>query len=385
MYTIKKFNNISDEIYKSLPEEKYNFITDDSNYDAALVRSANLIEEKFPENLLAIARAGVGINNIPVDRCSEEGIVVFSTPGANANAVKEMVILGMLLGGRKIIPSVKWVEAQGENVAKDMEKIKKNFVGAEIQGKTLGVIGLGAIGSMIANIAIRLGMNVVAYDPYLSVKIALSLNNKIRVMPSNLDVFKEADYITFHIHETPETRGMINEELISNMKDGVVILNYARGGIVNEDDMVVAVTSGKVGRYVTDFPSVKYKGIDNIIATPHLGASTPEAEENCAKMAAAQLANFLETGAIHNSVNMPETELPDWSGPRIAIINKNVTNMLGKMGSVLAEGGYNIEHMVNHGKGDYAYTVFDLNKEADEKLIEALKAVEGIVTARIVK
>lgn len=385
MAVIKKFNNISDEIYNSLPKGKYEFITEGDSYDAALVRSANLIEEKFPKGLMAIARAGVGVNNIPIDRCSEEGIVVFSTPGANANAVKEMVIMAMLMSCRKIVPAIKWVEEQGENVAKDMEKVKKNYVGQEIMGKTLGVIGLGGIGSLVANAAIRLGMNVIGFDPFISVNMALRLNNNVKVVSSREEVFANADFLTFHIHETAETRGMINEETLAQMKDGVVVLNFARGGIVNEDHMALAVKSGKVGRYFTDFPSPKFKGIENIVATPHLGASTPEAEENCARMAADQLKRFIETGAIHNSVNMPETELPDWNGPRIAIINRNVTNMLGKMCAVLADDGCNIEHMINHGKGDYAYTVFDINKLADEVLLGKLKAIDGIVAARIVK
>jgi len=388
MLTVKKFNKISDTIYTKMPKEKYTFIEEGEEYDAALVRSAELHDTVFPKGLLAIARAGAGVNNIPVDRCSEEGIVVFNTPGANANAVKELVICGMMLACRRIIPGVEWVEEQHSqnipDVAERMEKAKKNFVGQEIAGKRLGVIGLGAIGIMVANAAVALDMEVVGYDPFLSVDAALRLSRSVKLAKTLDDIYAECDFITLHLPQTPKTKGMINEEVIAKMKKGAVLLNYARGGLIDDDAVLKALDDGRLGRYVTDFPDDKIIGNPCVIATPHLGASTPEAEENCARMAAAQLEEYITNGNIINSVNFPNCEMPRGEGCRIAIINKNVTNMVGQITAVLANDGHNIEHMLNRSRGAWAYTLIDVLNEPAEKCISAIKAIEGVVRVRVI-
>ena len=385
MFTIKKFNNISDAIYESLPLAGYKFVTEGEAYDAAIVRSADLKETVFPPQLCAIARAGAGVNNIPLDRCFEQGIVVFNTPGANANAVKELVICALLLSCRRIVPGIEWVEKQDADVAENMEKAKKNFVGSEIAGKTLGVVGLGAVGVMVANAAAALGMNVLGCDPYLSVEMALRLDSRVKVVKTNDEIFRAADFITLHVPENDATRGMINKDKIALMKNDVAILNFARGGLVVDDDILEAIDNNEIDIYITDFPNDKINHHDRVIAMPHLGASTPEAEINCAKMAAAELREFLTTGNIRNSVNFPPCEMPAFEGWRITVINRNIPNMLGQMTTALTAEDYNIEHMNNRGKGDWAYTVFDVNKKPSDSLIAALNAIEGIVRVRVIE
>jgi D-3-phosphoglycerate dehydrogenase len=385
MFTIKKFNNISDAIYESLPVTEYKFVTEGDDYEAAIVRSADLKETVFPKDLYAIARAGAGVNNIPLDRCCEQGIVVFNTPGANANAVKELVICALLLSCRRIVPGIEWVEKQDSDVAKNMEKAKKNFVGSEIAGKTLGVVGLGAVGVMVANAAAALGMNVLGCDPYLSVEMALRLDSRVQVVKTNDEIFKAADFITLHVPENDATRGMINRDKIALMKNDVAILNFARGGLVVDEDILEAIDSNRIDIYITDFPNDRINHHDRIICTPHLGASTPEAEENCAKMAAAEIKEFLTTGNIRNSVNFPPCEMPAFEDYRITVINRNIPNMLGQMTAALSAEEYNIEHMNNRGKGDWAYTVFDVNKKPSDSLIAALNAIEGVVKVRVIE
>ncbi len=385
MYTIKKFNNISDAIYDSLPLNGYKFVTDGDDYDAAIVRSADLKETQFPPQLCAIARAGAGVNNIPLDRCSEQGIVVFNTPGANANAVKELVICALLLSCRRIVPGIEWVERQDADVAKNMEKAKKNFVGSEIAGKTLGVVGLGAVGVMVANAAAALGMKVLGCDPYLSVEMALRLDSRVQVVKTNDEIYRAADFITLHVPENDATRGMINRDKIALMKNDVAILNFARGGLVVDEDILEAIDNGEIDIYITDFPNDKINHHDRVIAMPHLGASTPEAEENCAKMAAAELKEFLSTGNIRNSVNFPACEMPAFEDFRITVVNRNIPNMIGQMSAALTAEDYNIEHMNNRGKGDWAYTVFDVNKKPSDSLIAALNAIDGVVKVRVIE
>ena len=385
MFTIRKFNNISDAIYEKLPLSEYKFTTEGAEYDAAIVRSADLKEEVFPPQLAAIARAGAGVNNIPLERCSEQGIVVFNTPGANANAVKELVICALLLSCRRVVPGIEWVEKQESGVDKTMEKAKKNFVGSEIAGKTLGVVGLGAVGVMVANAAAALGMNVLGCDPYLSVEMALRLDSRVQVVKTNDEIFRAADFITLHVPENDATRGMINRDKIAIMKNDVAILNFARGGLVVDEDILEAIENNKIDIYITDFPNDKINHHERIICTPHLGASTPEAEENCAKMAAAELKEFLTTGNIRNSVNFPACEMPTFEHFRITAINRNVPNMLGQMAAALSAEDYNIEHMNNRGKGDWAYTVFDVNKKPSDSLIAALNAIEGVVKVRVIE
>ncbi|MBQ7081948.1 MAG: 3-phosphoglycerate dehydrogenase, partial [Oscillospiraceae bacterium] len=364
MLTVKKFNKISDIIYTQMPWDKYNFVEEGENYDAVLVRSADLNDTAFPAELLAIARAGAGVNNIPVDRCAQQGIVVFNTPGANANAVKELVLCGMMLACRRIIPGAQWVQQQHEqqvpDVGKRMEKVKNNFVGQEIAGKKLGVIGLGAIGIMVANAAIALEMDVYGYDPYLSVDSALRLSRGVHLVKDPQEIYKNCDFITLHLPQTAQTKGMINNDTLGLMKDGAVLLNFARGGLVEDEALLTALESGKLGRYVTDFPDDRIIANENVIALPHLGASTPEAEENCARMAAAQLEEYIVNGNIVNSVNFPNCQIPRGNGWRLAIINRNVTNMVGQITAILAAEGHNIEHMLNRSRGDWAYTLIDV-------------------------
>ncbi len=389
MLTVRKFNNISDVIYTSLPEESYTFSEDAQHYDAALVRSADLHDTEFPEELLAIARAGAGVNNIPLDKCSGRGIVVFNTPGANANAVKELVICGMMLSGRRIITGAEWVEHQkeegaAEDVAKSMEKAKKNFVGREIAGKKLGVIGLGAIGVMVANAAVALDMEVYGYDPYLSVRAALKLSRAVTVMEDMNELLRLCDFVSLHVPLTDKTKNTIDYNAIKLMKADAVLLNLARGGLVDNKEVVRALDEGRLGRYVTDFPDEYVIGNPNVIATPHLGASTPEAEENCARMAAKQLRDYVEDGNIRNSVNFPDSYMPRSGGYRICIINENIANMIGQITAILAAEGHNVEHMINRSKGAWAYTVIDVLDPPSEAALKALEAIEGIVRVRVI-
>ena len=389
MYKIKRFNKISDAVGQYLPQDKYEIAEDFEDYDAVLVRSAALHDVTFPERTLAIARAGAGVNNIPVEKCAERGIVVFNTPGANANAVKELVLCGMLMSGRKIAQSMEWLkgEAAGsDDVANLIEKSKSRFAGPELLGKKLGVIGLGAIGVMVANAAARgLGMEVMGYDPYLSVDSAWHLDRRIERAATIEQILASCDYVTLHLPLSDATRNTIDAAAIAKMKNGAVLLNFARGGLVDTDAVLDAVAGGHLAKYVTDFPDSRLIGKENIICTPHLGASTPESEENCAIMAARELADYIENGNIRNSVNFPNCELPREGGVRLAIINKNVPNILGQLTALLAAEGLNIEHMINKSRGEWAYTMFDLTREPQADCLNDIKAVEGIVRVRVIK
>ena len=355
--------------------------------DAVLVRSAAMQELEFDKDLKAIARAGAGVNNIPLDRCAEEGIVVFNTPGANANGVKELVIAGMLLASRDIIGGINWVQENEEdgNIAKDAEKAKKAFAGCEIEGKKLGVIGLGAIGVLVANAATHLGMEVYGYDPYVSVDSAWRLSRNIHHAKSVDELYKECDYITIHVPALEDTKGMINKNAIGLMKDGVVILNFARDVLVNSEDIVDALISGKVRRYVTDFPTPEVAGVKNAIVIPHLGASTEESEDNCAKMAVKELKDFLENGNIKNSVNFPACDMGIRDKTRITILHQNIPNMIGQFTALLAKDNINIDDMTNKSRGSYAYTMIDVDSEVTAEAKEALEAVEGVRRVRIIK
>lgn len=388
MFTIKSLNKISDIIYQELSNDQYVVSDNATQYDAVLVRSADMQSAELPKDLLAIARAGAGYNNIPVDRCTEQGIVVFNTPGANANAVKELVICGLLLSGRQVVSGVHWLEQlyneKAENIEKLVEKEKKQFVGPEIAGKKLGVIGLGAIGVMVANAADKgLGMEVMGYDPYLSVEAAWNLTRSIIHVKNINEIFANCDYITLHLPLNDKTRGMIGEAELSAMKQGSVLLNFARGGLVDEKALINALESGHLRHYVTDFPNETVLGVKGVIATPHLGASTPESEENCAQMAAQQLRNYLEDGNIVNSVNMPRCELPRTDGYRLAVINRNIKNMVGQITAVLADAGHNIEHMLNSSRGEWAYTLLNIASKPDRECLDKICAIDGVIRVRV--
>lgn len=388
MFKIKTFNKISPRGLELFDKEKYVYGDDIENADAALVRSASLHELEFPENLKAIARAGAGTNNIPIDRCSGAGIVVFNTPGANANAVKELVIAGLLLSSRKIVSGIEWVntlKGQGENVPKMVEKGKSAFAGPEISGKSIGVIGLGAIGVLVANAADDLGMTVYGYDPYISVASAWNLNkNAIHVLDIK-EIFDNCDYITVHVPLNDDTKGLINKETIALMKDGVRILNFSRGELVNTADILEALDSGKVASYVTDFPKDDIIGAEGVIAIPHLGASTPESEENCATMAVNQLIDYLENGNITNSVNLPDASMPRNDSTRICAIHRNIPTILSQITSVVSKQNINIENMINKSKKDYAYSMIDISGEATEEIINEIKSVSGIIRVRVIE
>ena len=389
MYNIKTYNKISaiglDEF-----DAKYTCGDDVENPVGAIVRSAALHDVEFPETLLAIARAGAGTNNIPVDRCAEEGIVVFNTPGANANAVKELVIAGILLCSRRVIPAIKWAETlkgQGAEVGKLVEKGKGAFVGPEIKGKAIGIIGLGAIGVLVANACNALGMKVYGYDPYLSVNSAWNLtHNAIHAIDLN-EIYEKCDYISIHVPLTPDTKGFINKDAIKSMKDGVRVLNFARADLVNSDDMLAALDEGKVAAYVTDFPTDEMIGADGVVCIPHLGASTPESEDNCAVMAAEELIDYIENGNIVNSVNMPNISMPKSGNGRICIIHKNVPTVINKITGVISDDHINIANMLNKSKGDFAYTMLDVD-EADaaniEKMADEIKAMPEVIRVRVI-
>lgn len=356
--------------------------------DAILVRSAAMHEMEIPVNVKTVARAGAGVNNIPLERCSEQGIVVFNTPGANANGVKEMVIAGMLLASRDIVGGIEWIEQQkeNENIGKLAEKQKKQFAGCEIKGKRLGVIGLGAIGAMVANTAIYLGMEVYGYDPYISIDTAWKLSREIKHISNVEDIFRECDYITLHVPLLDSTKGMIDKDSIGMMKEGVVLLNFSRDLLVDENALVEALESGKVKKYVTDFANPIVAGAKNTLVTPHLGASTEESEDNCAMMAVKEIRDYLENGNIHNSVNYPNCDMGRCMVKgRVAINHKNVVNMISQFAKVLGDAGMNISDMTNKSKGDYAYTLIDLESSADEEIIKKLETIEGVLKVRVVK
>ena len=355
--------------------------------DALVVRSAALHDTEFPKNLKAIARAGAGVNNIPLGKCAEEGIVVFNTPGANANAVKELVLAGLLLASRDIIGGANWVQSErmNEEISSLTEKQKKQFAGHEIEGKKLGIIGLGAIGVKVANAAVHLGMEVLGYDPYISVEAAWNLSRSIRHITNVDEIYKECDYITVHVPLLESTRKMINAEAIDKMKDGVVLLNFARDLLVDEDAVVLALKKGKIKRYVSDFPNPVTAGAKGTIVLPHLGASTEEAEENCARMAVKELREFLEYGNIRNSVNYPACDMGVPAYPaRIAVCHKNVKNMLSQFTTILGEENYNIGNMTNKSRGDYAYSMFDLETAASPRLVSRLEAIDGVLKVRVI-
>lgn len=356
--------------------------------EAVLVRSAAMHDMDMPSSLCAIARAGAGVNNIPLDKCADQGIVVFNTPGANANGVKELLISGMLLAARDIVGGIEWVKenADDEDIAKSMEKAKKNFAGTELKGKKLGVIGLGAIGVLVANVANRLGMEVYGVDPYLSVKNALTMNRDVTVVKTYDEIYEQCDYITVHVPYLPDTKGMLNAEAFEKMKDGVVILNYARDLLVNDEDMKAALESGKVRRYVTDFPNPAVLKMPNVIATPHLGASTEESEDNCAVMAVEELRDFMENGNIRNSVNYPSCDAGTCStAGRITVAHRNMPKMLTQFTNVLSSEGINIDHMTNKSRGEYSYAVFDIDSASSQELADKLAAIDGVLKVRIVK
>ena len=356
--------------------------------DAVLVRSAAMHELELPKSLLAVARAGAGVNNIPLDKCADAGIVVFNTPGANANGVKEIVLAGMLLAASDIRGGMDWVsENRGdENISKTMEKAKAKFAGTEIRGKKLGVIGLGAIGVLIANAATHLGMEVIGCDPFLSVANALNLSRNVKIVKSNSEIFAECDYITVHVPLLDDTKGMFNKASLSMMKDGVVILNFSRDLLVNEEDMGEALSTGKVAKYVTDFPTKKIANMENVIAFPHLGASTAESEDNCAVMAVEQLVDYIENGNIKNSVNYPAMDAGKCqTAARICVCHKNIPNMLAQFTGVFSAAGINIETMVNKSRGNYAYTVLDICARASAELVDKVNAIEGVLKARAIQ
>ena len=386
MFRIKTLNKISPAGLSVLDKSRFTVSDDVENEDGILVRSADMQDYPFSENLRAIARAGAGTNNIPIARCSEAGIVVFNTPGANANAVKELTVCALLLASRDVVGGADWVKLQagsGADVAAAVEKGKSQFVGPELMGKTLGVIGLGAIGVQVANIATKLGMTVYGYDPFLSVDAALSLSRFVHRAMDLETIYKNCDYITLHVPQTPETRGMINTDAINMMKGHVRILNLARGGLVNDDDMLAALETGRVAAYVTDFPNNKIVQGKRVVAIPHLGASSPESEENCAVMAAQELKDYLENGNIRNAVNLPSL-VQDWSGEtRLCIIHRNVPNMLASVTTVLSREHVNVENMTNKSRGEYAYTIVDVSARVGDAVANELRAIDGILRVRV--
>lgn len=372
----------------ALLNDNYALTDNMAEANGVLVRSAAMHDMDLPEGLLAIARAGAGVNNIPLDKCAEQGIVVFNTPGANANAVKELVIGAMMLASRDILGGIDWVKANkgDENIAKATEKSKKAFAGTEIKGKKLGVIGLGAIGAEIANAAAALGMEVLGHDPFISVRAAWMLSREVRPVGSVDTIYSECDYITIHVPATGSTKGMINGEAISKMKDGVVFLNFSRDALVDEDAMAEALASGKVRKYVTDFPNPKTANMAGAIVIPHLGASTEEAEDNCARMAVEEMMDYLDNGNIRNSVNYPACDMgPCGAAARIAILHKNVPNMLGQITGILAAENVNISDLTNKSRDKFAYTLLDLESAPGADAVERLRAIDGVLRVRVVK
>lgn len=385
MYRYHCLNAISKVGLETFTEE-YVPVSEPENADAILVRSTNMKEMEFAKELKAIARAGAGVNNIPLEKCAEEGIVVFNTPGANANGVKELVLVGMLLASRDIIGGINWVQENEEdgNIAKDAEKAKKSFAGCELEGKKLGVIGLGAIGVLVANAATHLGMEVYGYDPYISVDSAWRLSRSIRHAKTVDEIYKDCDYITIHVPATDTTKGMIDQDALSLMKKGVVVLNFARNVLV-EEAMVDALVSGHVKHYVTDFPTPQIVGVKGAIVIPHLGASTEESEDNCAVMAASQIKNYLENGNIKNSVNYPDCDMGlRGNNTRILLLHHNVPNMIGQFTKILADDNMNIADLTNKSKGKYAYTMIDIDSAVSENVIKDLGTVKEVLRIRVI-
>ena len=369
-----------------LDKAEYNVGTDVQNPEGIMVRSAAMHDMEFAPELLAIARAGAGVNNIPIDRCSKEGIVVFNTPGANANGVKELAICALMLASRNIVGGIKWAEtlAGTQGVAKAVEAGKSKFAGIELLGKKLGVIGLGAIGGMVANTAIHLGMSVLGCDPYLSVDAAWNINHHVNKAASFEEVFKNADYITLHVPATPNTKNMVNAETIAMMKDGVRIINLSRAELVNSDDIKAALASGKVAAYVTDFPTDDMVAVEGAVTIPHLGASTAESEDNCAVMAALELDGYLRFGNIKNSVNFPNVEMSMSGDKRVCVLHANIPNVLTQITTILGETGVNIENMTNKSKGDNAYTMVDITGGIADETIAKIGAIDGVLRVRVI-
>ncbi len=369
-------------------DDTYEIIDDVNAAEAILVRSASMHDMELSDNLLAVARAGAGVNNIPLDKCADKGIVVFNTPGANANGVKELVVAAMLLASRDIVGGIEWVKenVNDADIAKNAEKAKKAYAGTEISGKKLGIIGLGAIGVLVANAANRLGMDVYGCDPYLSVDNALNMSRDITLVKTYDEIYSECDFITVHVPLLDSTKGMFNKEAFDKMKDGVVFLNFSRDTLVNEADMKVALESGKVKKYVVDFPNPTTASLPNTIVTPHLGASTEESEDNCAKMAVKEIREFIENGNIKNSVNYPNVDAGVCATEgRITVAHQNKHSMLSKFTTVFGNDGINIENMTNKSRGDYAYTVFDICDVATEQIVKDLEAIEGVIKVRVIK
>ena len=387
MYHIQTLNKISAAGLKRFDPEHYQVSDSQTNPEGIMVRSAKLLAMDFPSELLAIARAGVGVNNIPIERCSEAGIAVFSTPGANANAVKELVLCAMLIGSRDIPGALNWVREQaasGVEVSTVVEKGKSAFVGPEIFRKTLGVVGLGAIGSLVANAAIQLGMDVYGYDPFLSVDAALRLDHHIHIVKDIRDLYKRSDYVTFHIHCTDQTRGMVDADAIASMKRGIRVINLARGEIVQDDAMIPALETGLVAAYITDFPNNRLLAAPHVVAMPHLGASTPESEQNCAVMAADELKDYLETGNVRNSVNLPAVSMTPSGVMRLCILHKNVPGMLANITTLFGRDGVNVENLSNKSKGDWAYTMVDLAAHIGDDVLQDVRAMEHVVRVRAI-
>ena len=384
IHCLNAIANVGTDIF----DENYKLTDNIEEADAIMVRSAAMGDMEFSENLLAIARAGAGVNNIPLERCADAGIVVFNTPGANANGVKELVICGMLLAARDVVGGIEWTRSikDSDTIAKDVEKGKKNFAGGEIKGKKLGVIGLGAIGAEVANAAASLGLEVLGYDQFISVNAAWRLSRKIKHITDINEIFRECDYITLHVPLTDDNKGMIGKNSIPQMKDGVVILNFARDLLVDDDEMEKALESGKVARYVTDFPNTKSAKMEKAIVIPHLGASTQESEDNCAVMAANELVDYLENGNIKNSVNFPSCDMGVCQVEgRVALLHQNIPNMIGQITSAFAKNGYNISDLTNKSKGSKAYTLIDIESKASDSLVKELNAIDGILKVRVIK
>jgi D-3-phosphoglycerate dehydrogenase len=387
MFKIQTLNKISSAGLSLLPYDNYESASEISSPDAILVRSFKMHDMELPENLLAIGRAGAGVNNIPVDKCSKLGIVVFNTPGANANAVKELVLASLFLSSRDIIGGIKWAQSlvgKGAEVPKLIEKGKSSFVGPEISGKTLGMIGLGAIGRLVANAAESLGMKVMGFDPYISVDAAWGLSQHVRKAKGFEHLFSQSDYVSLHVPLTEDTTGLIDKSKFGMMKEGVRILNFARGGLISEPDLYEALESGKVACMVTDFPNEAMLKHDKIIGIPHLGASTPESESNCAVMAVNQVRDYLENGNIKNSVNFPEAEMPRNGSCRLCIVNENIPKMVGQITTVLANENINIEEMLNRHHEGLAYNIIDINQDITEVQIKKIKEIKGVIRVRAI-
>lgn len=387
MFQIKTMNKISPFGLERLPADAYAVSDDCTAPDGILVRSASLHETELPESLLAIARAGAGVNNIPLDKCSEAGVVVFNTPGANSNAVKELVLAGLVLAGRRVTDGAAWAESlksEGDAVGKLVEKGKSQFAGPELAGKTLGVVGLGAIGVKVANMATHLDMQVLGYDPYISIDAAWNLSRNVRHCMTLAEMLPQCDYITLHLPSTPQTRGMIGAENLALMKDGVRVLNFARGDLADNAAVLAALESGKMSAYVTDFPSAELLGVKGCVCLPHLGASTPESEDNCATMAADELRDYLENGNITNSVNFPAVSMPRSGVQRICVLHKNTPGMLAQITDLVGSAGVNIENLVNKSRKEYAYTMLDIDSAAPQDAAAKLSAMESVVRVRII-